>query len=138
MEYRYSIFYRVSLLIALLFAFFGGIEIGKSNEYVLAFIVILSIIYFALLILNYRIVITDAYIMVELGMLGKKIERNWDKIYRVSRIPFIFIWIYRIYCKDKPTLIFTNCVSNYKELLKEIVGRSPNAVVDDSIKKLLF
>jgi hypothetical protein len=45
--------------------------------------------------------------------------------------------MYQIYCRDKPTLLFTNSIANYKDLLREIVERSPNAVVDDSIIKLL-
>lgn len=136
-EYKYSKVYRGGLFAAMLMSFYGGIELGKLYGYVITFIVVTCIGYFALLIFKYKIVTTDEYIALDIGKLGKRFELNWDKIYRVSRIPFSFLWMYKIYCKDKPTLVFTNSIVNYKDLLREIVKRSPNANVDDSVMKLL-
>lgn len=136
-EYKYSAVYKVGLLLAMLLSFYGGIELGKSYGYVIALVVIASISYFVLLIVKYKIIITDEYIVVDIGKLGKRFERKWEKIYRVSRVPFVFLWMYRIDCRDMPSLTFISSITNYKDLLKEIVERSPNAIVDDSIKKLL-
>ena len=136
-EYKFSRVYRGGLLAAMLMSLYGGIELGRLYGYVITFIVVTCICYFALLIFKYKIVTTDEYIALDIGKLGKRFESNWDKIYRVSRVPFSFLWMYKIYCKDKPTLVFTNSIVKYKDLLREVVKRSPNAKVDDSVMKLL-
>ena len=136
-EYKYNTVFKVGLLIAMLMSFYGGIEIGRSYGNVATLIVIICIVYFVLLFLKYKIVTTNEYIVIDIGKLGKRLERNWDKIYRVSRIRFLFLWMYQIYCRDMPTLMFTNTITNYKDLLREIVEKSPNAVVDESIIRLL-
>ncbi len=90
-----------------------------------------------MLISRYKIIITEEYLFSDLGSLGKRIEYGWDKIYRVSRIPFSFLWMYKIHCKDNPSLMLSSMIANYVELLEEIIKRSPNAIVDDSVRKFL-
>jgi len=136
-EYKYSIVYKVGLLLAMTIGLYGAIELGELFGFLITFIMAASIVYFALLVLKYKIVITDEYVVVDIGKFGKRFERNWDEIYRVSRIPFSFLWMYKIYCRNKPTLMFTNSINNDKDLLREIINRSPNAIVDVSVCKLL-
>jgi hypothetical protein len=136
-EYKRSAFYRATSLAAISTATYGAFEIGKSYGFVMILILIACNVWFGLLVLRHKIVITDDYIVVDIGRLGKRIEYNWDQIFRVSRVRFSFLWMYRVHCKNKPTLMFSNAIADYKDLLREIVERSPNAIVDDSVRKLL-
>ena len=136
-EYKYSTGFRNVLLVLMLVGIYGGIELGRQYGYVMTFIGIAAFVYFVLLFLRYKIVTTEEYIVADLGKLGKRFERKWEKINRVSRISIGFYWIYKIQCANEPPLMFTSFITNYKGLLREIVEKSKNAVVDDSIRKLL-
>lgn len=136
-EYQYNGLFKVALVATMLICIYGAYYFGKSYGFVVTFILAVSFVWFALIVLKYKIVVTEEYIVADLSKLGKRIERSWDQIYRVSRLPFSFLWMYRIQCRDKPNLTFTNLITNYKDLLREIIERSPNAIVDDSVKKLL-
>jgi hypothetical protein len=136
-EYKYCVLYRLVLLSGMIIAIYGAFELGKSYGFVITFISIICIIWFALLFLRLKIIITEEYIVADYGRLGKRIEYNWYQINRVSRIPFSFLWMYKIHCKNKPSLTFSNGIANYIDLLEEIIKRSPNAMIDDSVREFL-
>lgn len=136
-EYKYRAFYRVLFLAIMIIGIYSTIDFGKSFGFVITIILDLIFLWLALFVLRLKIVVTDKYILGDIGRLGKRIERNWDKIDRISRIPFSFLRMYKIHCKDKPSLMFSNAIDNYIDLLEEIIKRSPNAIVDDSVIKFL-
>ena len=136
-EYKYTVFYRAVLLVITIIGTYGVFEMTKPYGLGITFVIFAFILWFVLLVLRSKIVITEDYIVQDVGRLGKRIEYNWDKIDRVSRIPFSFLWMYKIRCKDKPSLMFPSMIANYVDLLEEIIKRSPNAIVDDSVIKFL-
>lgn len=136
-EFRYTILYRTLMMIIMMLCACQAFYIGQSYGYMLTIILLMGIIWFALIVLKYQIVLTEDYIFVNLGKLGKRFERNWNRIERVSRIPLGIQTIYKVDCKDKPSLMFSSSIANYKELLSEIVERSHYAVIDDSIRKVI-
>lgn len=136
-EFKYTILYRTFLTAIMIICIWGTFSIGESYGYVIQFILTIGFIWFALLGLRTRIVLTEDYIVLDLGRLGKRIERNWSKIERLSRIPLGVLTMYKVDCKDKPSLMFSSSIENYKELLSDIVKRSPYAVIDDSIRKII-
>jgi hypothetical protein len=133
-KYEYSIFSKMVLLLLLLISL-GGLALGKIYGFLVPLISILFLIWFILFGFTYRIMITDEYLTD--GYIWNKLERDWNQIEKVSRIFSGYSWRYIIYCKNKPYLTFTFFITNYKELLQEIVNRSPNAIVDDSVRNLL-
>ncbi len=136
-EFKYTILYRTILTAIMIICILGTFDIGKSYGYVIQFILTIGFIWFALIGLRARIVLTEDYIVLDLGKLGKRIERNWNKIERLSRIPLGILTMYKVDCADKPSLTFSSSIANHKELLSEIVKRSPYAVIDDSIRKII-
>lgn len=136
-KYKYNKFYLIAFLVIIVICFFGAFGFGKSRGFLITSSIICILSWFAVVVFKTKIVIDDECIFVDIGKMGKRIERNWYKIDRVSRVFYGFLWMYTIHCEDQPNLTFSNGIANYQDLLKEIISRAPNAKVDDSIKKLL-
>jgi len=74
----------------------SGIILG-SIGLLLIYISIAGMVWFVMLGFRYIIVITEDYIAVNVGKLGRRVEHNWNEISQVSRIPFSFMWMYKIH-----------------------------------------
>lgn len=135
--YKVSNFYKIVLYIIFIIAAFGAFELGKEYGFIIGCVLFVCFSWFVLLMVKFRIIITNQYLDEESGRLGRPIRIEWEQITRISRIPFSFLWMYRIHRRDKSPLMIPNMFEDYQDLIGEIVRRAPHAVIDDSIKQFL-
>jgi hypothetical protein len=105
--------------------------------FILKAIFIASIAYFILMNSILTIVVTDSYVVVHREKFGKRLEFEWEDITQVSEARVGLISTYKVVCRNKPAMFISSIIANYKDLLRENVERSPNAIVDNSVRRLL-
>lgn len=136
-EYRHSLSFKVITLLCLAIGIGGTFTVNGAFGIALKLISIICFGWLALFLLRLRIIVNDNFLVKDAGKLMKRTESDWDQITRISQLPSAFLNNYKIQCADKPSIMIPDTMDNYKDLLREIVERSPNAIVDDSIRDFL-
>lgn len=135
--YTFSRSYRVFITIIFAISAAGSFTVGGSYRIAWIILGIALFCFMVLYVFRYRIIITDKGIRQDFGIFGWQSERNWNEIVRVSRFGNGYGYSYRIECLGRKPLIFGDILDTYKEVLKEVIERAPQAAVDDSITRLL-
>ncbi|MFZ2539945.1 MAG: hypothetical protein WAX04_13780 [Oscillospiraceae bacterium] len=135
--YTFRTSLKVFMMIVFAIGAAGSFTVGGPYGYAWIVFGIALFCCMVIYLFRYRIVITDKGIRQDLGIFGWRSERNWDEIVRVSRFGNVYGYFYRIECVGRKSIIFGDMLDTYRDVLREVVARAPQATVDDSITRLL-
>ena len=136
-EFKINIYYQALISILLAMLVIGSFKLSITQGLIIPYITCGIFCSVAWYTLRFKIIVTDRSLIRDPAGFGRRTEYDWNQIAQVSQVPRALLTMYKIFCMDGQTIMISDKMESYENILEEIRARAPHAVIDDSIIQLL-